>query len=357
MPYARYLLFAGAAYFVFAYPLFRLTHWSSDAGLPFIASVLIALGGLAGMYYSFRAAHMKIRYAMVHWLGISFVFATCTLIADGARFLLPLTERSLAMGVIGLASGLVLFALGRAQHLAVRHRRIPSDKVTRRYRIVQISDVHIGSRQAGFMRRIVRAINRLHPDYVVITGDLLDSSAVEYEALASLTQLTARTFFSIGNHERYAGLPKVLALATRLRLETLSQRAVVYDELRFIGIDDAESRTRVARGLAQLPKTINYRDKFNILLYHRPVGWAAARAYGIDLMLSGHTHNGQIFPFKLLVKHQFKYICGLYRRGQQYLYVNAGTGTWGPLMRLGSCNEITVFEIVPHRKVLATAVS
>ena len=65
-------------------------------------------------------------------------------------------------------------------------------------------------------------------------------------------------------------------------------------------------------------------------------------------MLSGHTHNGQIFPFNLVVKQQFSRIRGMYKQGDARLYVSSGTGTWGPLMRLGSLNEISVFDITPH---------
>ena len=72
--------------------------------------------------------------------------------------------------------------------------------------------------------------------------------------------------------------------------------------------------------------------------------------HGIDLMLSGHTHNGQIFPFNLLVKQQFKRIAGLYIEKDARLYVSSGTGTWGPLMRLGSMNEITLFDLLPDRE-------
>ena len=90
-----------------------------------------------------------------------------------------------------------------------------------------------------------------------------------------------------------------------------------------------------------------YKSRFNILLYHRPSGWEDAISHGVDLMLSGHTHNGQIFPFNFLVKQQFARIKGHYQKDNAHLYVNCGTGTWGPLMRLGSLNEISCFDLLP----------
>jgi hypothetical protein len=82
-------------------------------------------------------------------------------------------------------------------------------------------------------------------------------------------------------------------------------------------------------------------------MYHLPSEWEAAREKGIDLQLSGHTHHGQFYPFNLIVKLVFPYFGGLYKKGKDHLYVSAGTGTWGPPMRLGSRNEITVIELEP----------
>ena len=84
-----------------------------------------------------------------------------------------------------------------------------------------------------------------------------------------------------------------------------------------------------------------------LLLYHRPRGLLAAA--GVDLMLSGHTHNGQIVPFNLVVKRVFNQIVGLFTHDQTNLYVSPGTGTWGPVMRLGSRGEVTLFEVQPAK--------
>ena len=156
------------------------------------------------------------------------------------------------------------------------------------------------------------------------------------------------TLFSIGNHERYADLDKVLTLLDGFGVESLRQRGVLAGELQILGIDDADHRTQVAE---KLPTITRRRDHYTVLLYHRPQGWEAAVENGVDLMLSGHTHNGQIFPFNLLVKRQFQRINGLYSTtcAKAHLYVSPGTGTWGPLMRLGSFNEITCIDLQPIR--------
>jgi hypothetical protein len=83
-------------------------------------------------------------------------------------------------------------------------------------------------------------------------------------------------------------------------------------------------------------------------MYHRPRGLEAAADAGIDLMLSGHTHNGQIFPFNFVVSSVFDKVKGMYKNGNSRLYVSQGTGTWGPVMRIGTRSEITLFEITPE---------
>ena len=355
-----YILFPPACFFVFAYPLIRLGNWySTGAGFAptfnLYSSILIWAGSMVAMWYSFSGPNTKVRYLVVHWMGISFIFAVATLCAEGLRLVLsiphvsPITDVRIVQGVLVFGVLGSLFSILLSHHLAVKRLQIFSPKVSRKYRIVQLSDVHIGSRQGGFMRKIVAKVNALKPNYVVITGDLVDSSAVGFVALESLKQIKAPTFFVIGNHERYADLPKVIDMVDRLGLKTLRQESVVSEELVFLGIDDADRRDQVAQHLPSIDGIGKNINKFSILLYHRPLGWESAIAHGIDLMLSGHTHNGQIFPFNFIVKQQFKRIAGMYQQGPAHLYISSGTGTWGPCMRLGSVNEITVFEIIPEQ--------
>ncbi len=338
-------LFPVASFLVFAYPLWRLSDWYfTDNVLSFTHVLAIWVIGTLGMWYSFSGPKMLIRYLMVHWMGAGFILLSLTLLAEPVVVLLASQSKLIAIVVVLLALFLVVVALIASHLLQVKRVALETTKVQKQLRIVQISDVHIGSRRGRFMDRIVVAINKLGPDIVVITGDLIDSSAVNAEQLNALTKLKIPVYFSIGNHERYADLKKILSILKEYGVKTLSQESLIEQGVQLVGIDDADHRNQVELTLPTISLENGY---FTILLYHRPVGWMAARKGGVDLMLSGHTHGGQIMPFNWLVKQQFDRLKGLFEKDGKWLYVSCGTGTWGPLMRLGTANEITLIELSP----------
>lgn len=219
---------------------------------------------------------------------------------------------------------------------------LKSDKVFRMQRFVQISDVHIGSRTSRFLEQIMNTIVDLDPDFLCITGDLIDQSGITIEQLKPLLKLDRPIYYCTGNHERYEDFEEIIDRLNELGVNVLRNRAMDSGHLQIIGIDDAEDKHQVHK---VLPSIAVARDRYSILLYHRPQGLEAAHANGIDLKLSGHTHNGQIMPFNLLVNRVFEYTQGLYQHFDTVLYVNEGTGTWGPAMRVGTRGEITLFEL------------
>lgn len=346
--YGFYILFPPACFLVFAYPLYRLANWHMPGAVNFGHAVALWLVATVLLWFSFTRPRMVIRYVMAHWLGIGFVLFSLTVVYEIVRLIAPVNDKVAVVWILVVATALVLSAVAASHVIRVKHLAFESSKVTRAHRIVQITDVHIGSRRGGYLARIVRRINKLRPDTVVITGDLIDSSSVEQKDIEALRALTARKLFTIGNHERYIDLDKALNMLERLGVEILRQRGVFAGEIQFIGIDDAEAAEQVA---VHLPNIERRHDKYTVLLYHRPHGWEAALEHGVDLMLCGHTHNGQIVPFNWVVKRQFRRIHGLYRNGDAHLYVSPGTGTWGPLMRLGSINEITCIDVRPAPSV------
>lgn len=332
-------------FIVFTYPTARLSFWYfSDSQINWFVILLMGLIPTTLLIIGFRQRINSIKLVAVNWLGICFVFFSITLVYEIARIILTIDDKSISLWLFVLGCIFCVIGVLIAQHISVKQLTFNSDKLSQRCRIVQISDVHVGSRHSRFLNRIVGKINALRPAYVVITGDLVDTSRVSLSDLSPLKKVESPIYMIIGNHERYAGLDYVMATMTELGIQILRNETITIADIQLIGIDDSEDPRQVA---IQLPQLTTNADKYRILLYHRPSGWAVAVQQNIELMLSGHTHNGQIYPFHWLVKRQFKHLKGLFQDGGASLYVSPGTGTWGPLMRLGSRNEITCIDLKP----------
>lgn len=220
------------------------------------------------------------------------------------------------------------------------------------FSIVQVSDMHLGSlRGARWLAGIVAAVNRLRPDLVAVTGDLLDRDVCAgsdvCQALAEL-RATHGVVAVTGNHEFYAGIDAFLEVARRYGWTVLRNRSVEIGGLVVAGLDDDAGRQMGGPGPDLRAALAGVeRGRPCILLYHRPTRFAAARAAGVELQLSGHTHAGQVPPMDLLVFFAYRFPAGLYRREAATIHTSPGTGTWGPPMRFLSRSEITRLVLQP----------
>jgi len=230
-----------------------------------------------------------------------------------------------------------------AQLLHVERVRLQGSPSVSGRTLVQISDVHIGSRSPRLLERIVERVNALQPDYVLITGDLIDFAGISRAELAPLGEFDAPAYFAIGNHERYVDLAAIDERLRALGVKVLRDEATIAGPFQFIGVDDVD---QAAHMVAPLRRISLSKEHYGVLMYHRPDGFDAAVERGIPLTLSGHTHAGQLIPFNFIVRRIYPRIRGLYESGGSQLYVSPGTGTWGPILRIGSRSEITLFEFV-----------
>lgn len=252
-----------------------------------------------------------------------------------------------AAGALGLRNG---FADPLLERVEIVLRRWP--KALDGFRIVQISDVHIGPLlDRRFARSITDRVNALEPDLVAVTGDLVDGSVSKLaEEVAPFADLRARlgVFFVTGNHDHYSGGSAWADQAERLgmrvlRNERVSLEAAESVSFELAGVDDHHSGMLPGEGGEDLDKALDGapEDRALILLAHDPSTFKrATQLGGVDLQLSGHTHGGQIWPFSLIVRLAVPFVAGLYRRGESQLYVSRGTGFWGPPMRLRASSEI-----------------
>jgi predicted MPP superfamily phosphohydrolase len=217
------------------------------------------------------------------------------------------------------------------------------------FSIVQISDLHIGGLiDQDFVKASVTKINALKPDIVCITGDLIDTSAQYIEnALRELDSISAKhgVYYILGNHEYFHDPQKIIEFIKTTRLTLLLNENIMIHALKLniVGVTD---RIGYRMGLLEPDihkafKGLNSQYK-TLLLAHQPKYIEELGNYKPELILSGHTHGGQIWPFEYLVRLQQPYIKGLHRLPNgSYIYVNSGIGFWGPPMRLGSQAEIT----------------
>jgi uncharacterized protein len=218
-------------------------------------------------------------------------------------------------------------------------------------KIVQITDVHIGETlDRRFLKRVVNQVNALEPDVIAVTGDLIDGSVAKLrDEVAPLAELKAKRgiFYVTGNHEYYHGAAAWVAEVTRLGLTALHNEHRVLREgdaqLVIAGVPDVEGARfaqshapDVAKAFAGAPEGAP-----RILLAHQPRFAARAKGHGVQLMLSGHTHGGQIFPFMFFVRLQQPVIAGFKLLSGVPVYTSRGTGYWGPPFRVGPSSEIS----------------
>ena len=309
-------------------------------GTPVLSAIFLVptafVAVLLFVYMRTHATSAMLAIPAYYGLGIGFSFLWIFSLALMLSAFMPAYDQQIGTIALILAVFLVAYALFNGRRLTNKTLTIPTKMLKKDVSFAFISDVHLGSNAASHLARVIKEVNKAPYDCLIIGGDLFDSSAFTPDQLAPLTQVTAPIFFITGNHEYYVHnhAAKIASLAGQ-NITILDDEAVTFGELNIIGISDNQPKSEQAVKAAALIKE----TAFNLLLVHQPGIWGS-HPERTELMLSGHTHNGQIFPFNLLVKLQFKASYGHYKQGQSQLYVSSGAGTWGPKMRLGSRNEV-----------------
>ncbi|MCF7809218.1 MAG: metallophosphoesterase [Candidatus Marinimicrobia bacterium] len=270
---------------------------------------------------------------------------------------------SLNYGIVGATGVLGTLGFIQAKKLAqvFRHQitisRLPEGLDG--LRIVQVSDLHVGPTiKRDYVEKVVKQVNDLKPDLIFFTGDMVDGS-VEYLAndVEPLGELKSKygKFFVTGNHEYYSGVEFWLKKVELLGMTTLMNEhrilEIAGEKIAIAGVTDlmahqmnrshASDPVKAVQGISQ--------DIPILLLAHQPGTADAIQDLDIDLMVCGHTHGGQYYPFKYAVSLAHSYVSGLYTQGKTQVYVNQGTGYWGPPLRLGIPSEITLFELLSER--------
>lgn len=258
------------------------------------------------------------------------------------------------LGVVGVVLPALAWGFAVARRPEVKRVEVPIaglPKALDGFKLVQLSDVHIGETlDRRFAQAVTDQVNALGADAVVITGDLVDGSVARlHDEVEPLAQLRGKhgVFYVTGNHEYYHGGAAWEAEGRRLGFHVLhNEHRVVGDgDARLVigGVTDVEGARfsqahapDVAQAFHGAPSGVP-----RVLLSHQPRFAKRASGHQVSLMLSGHTHGGQMFPFMFFVKLQQPVIGGFKVLSGVPTYTSNGTGYWGPPFRLGPRGEIT----------------
>jgi predicted MPP superfamily phosphohydrolase len=254
------------------------------------------------------------------------------------------TTATLALIIIGFI--IAISPITSRYDLAIdKHFTDGSDSM----KIVAVSDIHLGSIiRKRSMRHLSRMISQEEPDIVLFLGDLLDGTIgpVLRDDLLSyliLPELKYGKFAITGNHEFMSDLKKSIPYIESKGIRMLSDEVVRLDNgMQIAGRTDRTAMQGRANGRASLDSLLSGIDASAplILLDHQPYGLAALAGTAVDLQLSGHTHNGQMWPLTLITDRMFELSHGYKMFGKTHVIVSSGFGIWGPLMRIGTRPEI-----------------
>jgi len=286
-------------------------------------------------------------------------------------------KQSIAAVILLAATGYSAFGVWSSFHPIIREIKVLIKHLPENWEgktIIQLSDVHLGHIYGkSFADRLVKQVNGLNPDLVLITGDLFDGVDGPYESfIESINRLDSKhgVFFVTGNHEHYAGIKKVLKILKKTRMRVLDNEIVDIDGLQLLGVSypgihrieditnlDKNEGAETTRILmfhtpTNLQKNMGGRAKRHVSTYWKPdTSFALNKKLHVDLQLSGHTHHGQIFPFNFVTQWLFQgYDYGLNRSGDLQIYTTCGTGSWGPPMRSPIRPEIVLIRLYGEKQ-------
>lgn len=301
----------------------------------------------------YGALESALYYAAYIWGGLVFILFSITMLfacAQGVCWLLRFNAKPvlvpLSWAVMFLAAASALyggFASPKIKHVDVI---IPG---AQKMNVAVISDSHLGTgvSLARFQKALER-INAQNPDAVFVLGDVFEYGMHRPKYAQALAELKTKygSFGVLGNHEYYMGYGNAIDFYKKSDVEILqNQIRTLPNGLQLIGINDYKTARVTPQ---QLDKLFSGADPTQprVLLSHQPLPADQAAAHGIPLTLSGHTHNGQIFPFNFFVRLTTPYVYGLYRTGEKsQIYVTSGMFYWGVPLRLLAPSEIPMIHI------------
>ncbi|QGG56717.1 metallophosphoesterase [Paenibacillus sp. B01] len=323
------------------------------AGLSFLA-----LSFFLGRFFPEQALISRIGS---YWLALFALLLMVLPVAQLLLLLLRLTRiprhRAEKWGgalTLAVLLGLLAFGSYQAYSPVVRTYEVRVDKPAgglEELNVVMAADMHFGLLSGpAHAERLVREIEKLQPDLVLFPGDIIDDDLELYES-SGIGEILARiqapygVYATLGNHDKFDGpTERIIESLEASGMQVLYDEVVtIEDKLTLIGRKDRTEQDRAP--LAELAAQADP-SKPLFLLDHQPYELDIAARSGIDLMVSGHTHRGQIAPGHLITGAIYENDWGVLRKEQMTSVVTSGFGFWGPPIRLGSRSEVVQLRLV-----------
>ena len=344
--YKKFLIFVIGSlitYSLYFYPFDSLLYLIYDQSFFKLSSLTLSIFFYIFLIYYFKSKYnlFFIKFLVYEGLGIGFISFTIINFVLILNLFTNISNPLLGKLSLVLIFLLSLWSLINGRLISLREIIVKSKKLKNNVKITFISDVHLGSNSKKHLEKIIHKVKDLNSDIILIGGDLIDSSKFDINHLKLFEQIKIPIFFTSGNHELYLeNYSQIKKKIRSLKFKIFEQNSLYYKDINFLGIGDEFNINKQKLILNKLIK----KNVFNLLFIHKPEIWKVAKDK-VDLMLCGHTHRGQIFPFSFIVKLKHKYIYGIYENFSSKLFVSSGAGCWGPKMRLGSKNEIVQISL------------
>lgn len=329
-------LYLAANYFV---ALQFATMFPSFALLSYSIVALLTLTTLATMLVRTKSVGAFIGKLGNYWMGLGLLAFVIFAISK----LLPFPSFYIALSLTLLLFG---YGVWHAKQIKLTNYEVTLSAPTAIKHAVLISDVHLGYIvDDKHFAKIVAHVNALEPDVVLIAGDLFDSNFAAIKQpdkiAALLNTITAPSFLIWGNHDAGDTFDAMRAFIATTKVTLLEDEVTIINGLQLVGRKDIHPIGQQGLPRAPMPAL---QAMPTIVLDHQPS--TIDDYHDVDLIVSGHTHKGQLFPFGLITKKLFTVDYG-YKRlpsGVQVV-VSSGVGFWGPPMRIGTKSEIVSLKL------------